>query len=87
MRANVQIPKPLALTDRQLRLIQTAARAVPVERRDLFLQNVAEHLTSERTDSAVSPDWGARRVPIADIRRCCDDGCFYTKLPRYSHSK
>jgi hypothetical protein len=28
MNANAQMPKPLALTDRQLRLIETAARAV-----------------------------------------------------------
>jgi hypothetical protein len=60
----------LSLSDRQLRLIQTAARAVPVERRDLFLQNVAKHLTSEPTDSAV----------IAALNAALD------RLPRFSHA-
>jgi hypothetical protein len=53
MNANAQTPKPLALTDRQLRLVQTAARAVPVAQRDTFLRKVAAHLTSEPSDHAV----------------------------------
>jgi hypothetical protein len=53
MNADAQIPKPLALTDRQLRLIETAARAVPVAQRDTFLRKVAAHLTSEPSDHAV----------------------------------
>jgi hypothetical protein len=53
MNANAQIPTPLALTDRQLRLIETAARAVPVRKRDEFLRKVASHLTSEPSDHAV----------------------------------
>jgi hypothetical protein len=53
MNANAQMPKPLALTDRQLRLVQTAARAVPVAQRDTFLREVAAHLTSEPSDAAV----------------------------------
>ena len=53
MNANTQMPKPLSLTDRQLRLVQTAARAVPVAQRDTFLRKVAAHLTSEPSDHAV----------------------------------
>jgi hypothetical protein len=53
MNANAQMPKPLALTDRQLKLIETAARAVPVQQRDAFLRKVAAHLTSEPSDHAV----------------------------------
>jgi hypothetical protein len=45
--------KPLSLSDRQLRLVQTAAKAVPVSRRDEFLQKLAAHLTSEPSDAAV----------------------------------
>jgi hypothetical protein len=45
---------PIGLTDRQLRLVETAARAVPVRRRDEFLQAVAKHLTSEPSDAAVA---------------------------------
>jgi hypothetical protein len=54
MNANAQIPKPLALTDRQLRLVQMAACAVPVPKRDEFLQKVAKHLTSDPSDAAVA---------------------------------
>jgi hypothetical protein len=45
--------KPLSLTDRQLRYLQNAARAVPVRQRDAFLQSVAKHLASEPSDLAV----------------------------------
>jgi hypothetical protein len=45
--------KPLSLTDRQVRLITEAAKAVPIERRDDFLQKLAMHLTPEPSDAAV----------------------------------
>ncbi len=45
--------KPLSLSDRQLRLIQEAAKAVPVPRRDDFLQKVTAQLCAEPTDQAV----------------------------------
>jgi hypothetical protein len=44
---------PLALTDRQMRLVRHAAQAVPVQRRAEFLQRLAAHLTSRPTDAAV----------------------------------
>jgi hypothetical protein len=44
---------PIGLTDRQLRLIETAARAVPVRKRDEFLQKLAKHLGPEPSDAAV----------------------------------
>lgn len=53
MRVNNMHPRPLSLSDRQLHLLQSAAKAVPVERRELFLQSVARHLTAEPTDEAV----------------------------------
>jgi hypothetical protein len=43
----------LSLSDRQLRLVTNAAKAVPQERRDSFLREVAAHLTSEPSDAAV----------------------------------
>ena len=36
-----------------MRFVQTAAKAVPVSRRDEFLQKLAAHLTSEPGDAAV----------------------------------
>lgn len=58
--------KPLALTDRQLRLVQNTARAIPVTRREEFLQRVASHLTSEPSDEAVQAALNAQldRVPV-----------------------
>ena len=39
--------KPLALTDRQMRLVRNAAQSLPVQRRDEFLQRLAAQLTSQ----------------------------------------
>lgn len=46
--------KALSLSDRQLRLVQSAAKAIPAGRRDEFLQKVAAHLLPEPSDAAVS---------------------------------
>jgi hypothetical protein len=43
----------LALTDLQLRLVQRAARSLPVGQRDSFLQAVAAQLAGVPADSAV----------------------------------
>jgi hypothetical protein len=45
--------KPLSFSDRQLRLLTEAAKALPVHRREMFLQQVAAHLAAEPTDQAV----------------------------------
>jgi hypothetical protein len=45
--------RPLALTDRQLQLVKNAVRAVPVNARDGFLQDVARRLAAEPSDAAV----------------------------------
>jgi hypothetical protein len=45
--------KPLSLSDKQLRLMQTAAKAVPPRRRDEFLKCVASRLGETPTDQAV----------------------------------
>jgi hypothetical protein len=44
---------PLALTDRQLRMVEQAARSLPLLQRDEFLTAVARHLAAEPTDEAV----------------------------------
>jgi hypothetical protein len=45
----------LALTDKQLHLLRTAAAAVPVQKREAFLTDVAKHLRCpEVSDAAVS---------------------------------
>jgi hypothetical protein len=46
--------KPLALTDRQLRLVTRAAQAVPPAQRDEFLRALARHLVAEPSDYAVA---------------------------------
>ncbi len=46
--------RPLSLTDRQMRLVQSAAASVPVDQRDAFLQSVARRLCAEPSDVAVS---------------------------------
>lgn len=43
----------LSLTDRQLQLVKNAARAMPVNARDGFLQDVARRLAHEPSDAAV----------------------------------
>jgi hypothetical protein len=48
-----KLPRPLALSDRQLELVTRAARALPLMRRDQFLQDVAARLTGEPSDAAV----------------------------------
>ena len=45
--------RALALTDQQLRLVERAARSLPVARRDQFLQAVAAQLVGTPADPAV----------------------------------
>jgi hypothetical protein len=45
---------PLALSDFQMKLVRSAAAAVPVRCRDEFLQGVAKRLTAEASDAAVA---------------------------------
>ncbi len=45
--------RPVSLSDRQLRLVLNASKAVPIERRELFLQKVTSHLSADPTDDAV----------------------------------
>ena len=56
----------LALTDKQLNLLRTAARAVPVEKREAFLTDVSQHLRGpEVSDHAVAAAINAmmNRIP------------------------
>jgi hypothetical protein len=46
-------PRALALSDKQLALLQRAAASLPVGERDHFLQSVAAHLNGQPTDDAV----------------------------------
>jgi hypothetical protein len=50
---NVTAPRALALSDKQLALLQRAAASLPVGERDHFLQSVAAHLTGAPTDDAM----------------------------------
>ena len=60
----------LALTDRQLRLITDAAKAVPVNRRDEFLQRLARHLTPEPSDAAVQSAVNAQLDALPHVFLC-----------------
>ena len=46
-------PRALALSDKQLALLQRGAASLPVGERDHFLQSVAAHLTGAPTDDAL----------------------------------
>ncbi len=50
---NVIAPRALALSNKQLALLQRAAASLPVGERDHFLQSVAAHLSGQPTDDAV----------------------------------
>ena len=50
---NVTAPRALALSDKQLGLLQRAAALLPVGERDHFLRSVAAHLSCQPTDDAV----------------------------------
>ena len=52
----------LGLTDYQLKIVMGAARSVPVEKRDTFLQRIAAMLTS--AVAVMSP------MPMLPISRC-----------------
>jgi hypothetical protein len=43
----------LSLSDRQMHLVQTAARSVPVAKRDELLTKIASHLAPNPSDAAV----------------------------------
>jgi hypothetical protein len=59
---------PLALSNRQLRLVQRTALAVAPPQRDAFLHAVARHLTAEPSDYAVQAALNAQldRLPNED---------------------
>lgn len=64
--------KPLALTDHQLRLVTDAAKAVPVNRRDEFLQRLARHLTHKPSDAAVLAALNAQLDALTTHVFMCD---------------
>ena len=47
-------PRALALSDKQLALLQRAAASLPVGERDNFLRSIAAHLSGQPTDDAVT---------------------------------
>jgi hypothetical protein len=62
--------KPLSLSDCQLRFLIEAAKAVPVHRREAFLQQVAAHLAAEPTDQAVQAALNAQLDRLSHSFRC-----------------
>jgi hypothetical protein len=65
---------PLSLSDRQLRLVTTAAKAVPVTKRDEFLQKVAKHLMPEPSDNAVASAINAQLDRLPRFFSCDSKG-------------
>jgi hypothetical protein len=63
----------IGLTDIQLKIIMTAARAIPVEKRDIFLQRIAAMLALRSrgrfTDTDVA-DRGERMLGTATDHNC-----------------
>jgi hypothetical protein len=57
---------PLALSDAGLKLIERAARSLPLERRDEFLRDVAARLGEAPTTAAIEAAIGAffERTPV-----------------------
>lgn len=49
----MQSSRPLALTDRQMALVERAAAQVPPQDRDAFLRALAERLGSSPSDNAL----------------------------------
>jgi hypothetical protein len=45
---------PIGLTDKQMRFLQNAIRAVPPRQREQFMTAVAKHLTAEPSDDALA---------------------------------
>ena len=70
-------PRALALSDKQLALLQRAAASLPVGERDHFLQSVAAHLTGAPTDDAV----------IAAINAALDAAAASLKSPAFTKPK
>jgi hypothetical protein len=46
--------RAVAFTDFQLRLVERAARSLPIEARDAFLKSVADRLSGDPSDAAVN---------------------------------
>lgn len=44
---------PVSFSDAQMREIKRHAKALPVEKREIFLQTIADNLTGEVSDAAV----------------------------------
>ena len=61
-------PRALALSDKQLALLQRAAASLPVGERDHFLQSVAAHLTGAPTDDAVIAAINAALAIVRSLR-------------------
>jgi hypothetical protein len=60
---------PIALDERQMKMIMDAARSVPVARRDEFLHTIANHLGDTPTLIAVEAAIGAffERLPAKEV--------------------
>ena len=61
--------RALALSDAGLKLIERAARSLPVDRRDEFLRDVADRLGEAPTMLAIEAAIGAffERMPVKEV--------------------
>jgi hypothetical protein len=67
----VTAPRALALSDKQLALLQRAAASLPVGEPDHFLQSVAAHLTPS-TPRSMLPRWRGELEEEADMSMSTD---------------
>ena len=66
--------RPLALNDVQMRILERAARSLPVEQRDRFLQQVAAQLRGEPATPAVEIAVNRALAVMKPIYLCDDAG-------------
>ena len=62
--------RPLALTDIQLEIVQRAARSLPVEQRDRFLEQIASQLRDQPGTAAVEVAVNRALVALQPVFFC-----------------
>jgi hypothetical protein len=65
METSKQMKPPLSLSDKQLSMLRMASKSIPVDRREMFLEDLAKQLTGEPTDQALMASINAQmdRLP------------------------
>jgi hypothetical protein len=73
--------KPIGLTDKQMRYLEQAIRAVPPPQRETFMQKVAAHLSASPSDAALASAINAQMDLLTPKHFMCD-----SVSPKQSHT-